>query len=136
MNKKQEISPEIEKLSEELSGSYWNYRWIKFIKNYPEYDDEGNQTGKIYQEVYYELHEVYYDENEKPFMWSENAETLYVEDAKEMMEFVGKAINAAFKKVLIIENSEIKELKEYMSKSEILKNKIKEKRNEKKARRN
>ena len=59
---------EIEELAKDFSGSYWNYRWLKIIQSFPEYDDDGNLTGNTDYEAYYELHEVYYDSNEKPFM--------------------------------------------------------------------
>lgn len=133
----EKIPKEIEDLAEELSGSYWNYRWLKIVVEVPKIDDNLEVVeGETEEEVYYELHEVYYDENEKPFMWSEEAERIYTEDAEEMMEFISKMLDAAMKKVLIVKNGKIKETKEYMLKSEILKNKVKEKMHEKKARRN
>jgi hypothetical protein len=131
-----EIPEEIKRLSEEFSGSYWNYRWLKFVREYNEYDDDGNQTGETYQEKYYALHEVYYDNEEKPFMWSEEPIKLYAEDAKDMMDLVGKMLNAAVEKVLVIEDEEIKETEEYMDQNEILEKYKGEKKNEKETRRN
>lgn len=133
-----EIPSEINELANELSGSYWNYRWIKIVVNVPKVDKETMEVveGETDEEVYYALHEVYYDENEKPFMWSEEPEKLYTEDAEELIEFIGCILDAAAKKVLLIKDGEIKELNEYMDKSEILEQYQGEKKDEKETRRN
>ena len=109
---------EIEELAKDFSGSYWNYRWLKIIQSFPEYDDDGNLTGNTDYEAYYELHEVYYDNNEKPFMWTEDAVNATVDNAEDLMDFVKNALNAAMQPVLLLNKNEdkttIEETNEYI----------------------
>lgn len=104
---------EAEELANSLSGSYWNYRWLKSVEDY---DGE--------QEISYALHEVYYDKEEKPFMWTEEPVKIYCEDAEELMELIGKTLDACTQKVLLKyydgEQPKIKEIDEYIQKSEVL----------------
>ena len=115
---------EIEELAKDFSGSYWNYRWLKIIQSFPEYDDDGNLTGNTDYEAYYELHEVYYDNNEKPFMWTEDAVNATVDDAEDLMDFVKNALNAAMQPVLLLNKNEdkttIEETNEYIDGKEEL----------------
>ena len=115
---------EIEELAKDFSGSYWNYRWLKIIQSFPEYDDDGNLTGNTDYEAYYELHEVYYDNNEKPFMWTEDAVNATVDNAEDLMDFVKNALNAAMQPVLLLNKNEdkttIEETNEYIDGKEQL----------------
>ena len=115
---------EIEELAKDFSGSYWNYRWLKIIQSFPEYDDDGNLTGNTDYEAYYELHEVYYDNNEKPFMWTEDAVNTTVDNAEDLMDFVKNALNAAMQPVLLLNKNEdkttIEETNEYIDGKEEL----------------
>ena len=115
---------EIEEVAKDFSGSYWNYRWLKIIQSFPEYDDDGNLTGNTDYEAYYELHEVYYDNNEKPFMWTEDAVNATVDDAEDLMDFVKNALNAAMQPVLLLNKNEdkttIEETNEYIDGKEEL----------------
>ena len=115
---------EIEELAKDFSGSYWNYRWLKIIQSFPEYDDDGNLTGNTDYEAYYELHEVYYDNNEKPFMWTEDAVNATVDNAEDLMDFVKNALNAAMQQVLLLNKNEdkttIEETNEYIDGKEEL----------------
>lgn len=115
---------EIEELAKDFSGSYWNYRWLKIIQSFPEYDDDGNLTGNTDYETYYELHEVYYDNNEKPFMWTEDAVNATVDNAEDLMDFVKNALNAAMQPVLLLNKNEdkttIEETNEYIDGKEEL----------------
>ena len=115
---------EIEELAKDFSGSYWNYRWLKIIQSFPEYDDDGNLTGNTDYEAYYELHEVYYDNNEKPFMWTEDAVNVTVDNAEDLMDFVKNALNAAMQPVLLLNKNEdkttIEETNEYIDGKEEL----------------
>ena len=115
---------EIEELAKDFSGSYWNYRWLKIIQSFPEYDDDGNLTGNTDYEAYYELHEVYYDNNEKPFMWTEDAVNATVDNAEDLMDFVKNALNAAMQPVLLLNKNEdktiIEETNEYIDGKEEL----------------
>ena len=110
----EEVPKEIEALAELVSGSYWNYRWLKTVLECDEYDDDGNQTGNKYNEVYYQLHEVYYDNNEVPFMWSENPITFYADNQEDMLQLFARAVEASKKPVLQIVNEKLVELNEYM----------------------
>lgn len=114
-----DVPEEIEEMANEFSGSYWNYRWFKIEIETPEYKGF-KPTGKMVTEHYYELHEVYYDKNEKPFMWTENTTNLQLEDAEDLMDLFMKAMDAATKKVLLLKDSTAEEIDEYMDKSEIL----------------
>ena len=115
---------EIEELAKDFSGSYWNYRWLKIIQSFPEYDDDGNLTGNTDYEAYYELHEVYYDNNEKPFMWTEEPVNMLTENALDLMELVKNALNAAMQPVLLLnkngDKSTIEETNEYIDGKEEL----------------
>lgn len=118
---------EMEELANDLSGSYWNYRWLKIIQSFPEYDEEGNLTGNTEYEAYYELHEVYYDNDEKPFMWTEDCANLLAENALDLMELVRHALDAAMKPVLLLTKGtddddldKIEELNEYIDGKEEL----------------
>lgn len=115
---------EIEELAKDFSGSYWNYRWLKIIQSFPEYDDDGNLTGNTDYEAYYELHEVYYDNNEKPFMWAEEPVNMLTENALDLMELVKNALNAAMQPVLLLNKNEdkttIEETNEYIDGKEEL----------------
>ena len=115
---------EIEELAKDFSGSYWNHRWLKIIQSFPEYDDDGNLTGNTDYEAYYELHEVYYDNNEKPFMWTEEPVNMLTENALDLMELVKNALNAAMQPVLLLNKNEdkttIEETNEYIDGKEEL----------------
>ena len=116
---------EIEELAEDLSGSYWNYRWLKIIQSFPEYDEEGNLTGNTEYEAYYELHEVYYDKDEKAFMWTQDPVNMLAENALDLMELIKNALDAAMKPVLLLtknDENKIEELNEYIDgKEELIK---------------
>lgn len=114
--KKRMEKEEIEELANEFSGSYWNYRWIKTIVDMPEYDDDGNLTGKTDYESYYELHEVYYDKDEAPFMWTQDVSNMQVENAIDLMEFIKSALNAAKQPVLLFteDKNKVEETEEYI----------------------
>lgn len=123
-----QVPQEIEELANDLSGSYWNYRWLKIIVDTPKINDNYEVVeGETEQEIYYALHEVYYDKDEKPFMWTEEPAKLYADNCEDLIELIGRMLDAASKKVLLVQNDKITELDEYMDKSEILKQYRKEK---------
>lgn len=118
---------EMEELAKEVSGSYWNYRWLKIIVSTPKLDDNLQETGETDYESYYELHEVYYDKDEKPFMWTEDCTNLLAENALDLMELVRHALDAAMKPVLLLTKGtddddldKIEELNEYIDGKEEL----------------
>lgn len=110
-----EIPSEVKELANELSG-YWNYRWVKIVVNVPKIDEETMEVvkGETEQEAYYALHEVYYDQKGKPFMWAEEPEKVICDDKKDMLQFLAKVLEASEKKVLQITNNKMVELDEYM----------------------
>lgn len=114
-----DVTEEIEELADEFSGSYWNYRWLKIEVEVPEYKDF-EPTGKTEIEHYYELHEVYYDNDEKPFMWTENTTNLQIDNTEDLIDLFTKVMNAATKKVLLLKDGTLEEIDEYMDKHDIL----------------
>lgn len=112
-----QIPKEIEELADNLSGSYWNYRWLKTTLEFDKYDDDGNPTGEKYNEISYKLHEVYYDKDGKPFMWSENPITFFVDNQKDMLQLLARAFEASKKPVLQLIDKKLIELNEYMQES-------------------
>lgn len=115
---------EIEELTKDFSGSYWNYRWLKIIVSSPKLDENLKETGETEYENYYELHEVYYDSQEKPFMWTENPTRLQVDDANDLMDLIKKALNAAMEPVLLLtkngDEDTVEEINEYIDGKEEL----------------
>ena len=115
---------EMEELANELSGSYWNYRWLKIIVSTPKLDENLQETGETDYENYYELHEVYYDNDEKPFMLTENPTRLQVDDANDLMDLIKKALNAAMEPVLLLtkngDEDTVEEINEYIDGKEEL----------------
>jgi len=122
--KKRMEKEEAEELAKEFSGSYWNYRWLKIIVSIPKVDENLQETGETDYESYYELHEVYYDNDEKPFMWTEDPVRLQTDDANELMDLIKKALDAAMKPVLLLtetdEKDTIEEINEYIDGKEEL----------------
>lgn len=120
-----------EKLAEECSGSYWNYRWIKNVTMLPKLDENLNDIpGEFEEEIDYELHEVYYDKDEKPFMWTENSVRINVFNVDDMFTLINKLLNTSMEKVLTIKDNKIIELDEYIDGYEKIKNYLKEGNNE------
>lgn len=122
--KKRMEKEEVEELAKDFSGSYWNYRWLKIIVSIPKVDENLQETGETDYESYYELHEVYYDNDEKPFMWTEDPVRLQTDDANELMDLIKKALDAAMKPVLLLtetdEKDTIEEINEYIDGKEEL----------------
>lgn len=122
--KKRMEKEEVEELAKEFSGSYWNYRWLKIIVSIPKVDENLQETGETDYESYYELHEVYYDNDEKPFMWTEDPVRLQADDTDELMDLIKKALDAAMKPVLLLtetdEKDTIEEINEYIDGKEEL----------------
>ena len=55
-SKDYEIPEEIEELAESIGGGWWNYRFLEIVQG---------------STKFYELHEVYYDGDGKPWAWSD-----------------------------------------------------------------
>lgn len=86
-------------------GGYWNYR---FVKN--EVHSEDKVIG-----IYYDLYEVYYDENDKIIAWSEQPRGIQIVDRGDLKTFLKQIKKASKNKVLEIDyNGKLVELNEYI----------------------
>jgi hypothetical protein len=87
------------------NGGYWNYR---FVKN--EVHSEDKVIG-----IYYDLYEVYYDENDKIIAWSEQPQGIQIVDRGDLKTFLKQIKKASKNKVLEIDyNGKLVELNEYI----------------------
>ena len=88
-NKDNEILKEVEELSEDLSGGWWNYRIV-------EKKDEwtSSQTGNKYYNISFVLKEVYYKADGSIWSWTEG-DTALVFDSIKDVKFLFKAIKKA-----------------------------------------
>ena len=87
------------------NGGWWNYR---FVKN--EVYDEGKVIG-----IYYELFEVYYNENDKIIAWSEQPRGIQIVDRGDLKTFLKQIKKASKNKVLEIDyDGKLVELNEYI----------------------
>lgn len=103
-----ELKEQIKKLAEEISGSFWDYRWIKTVENY-------ELDGIECTDTHYSLHEVYYDDFEKPFMYTDSPTRFRFYDHSDMMDTIEAALVAAKEKPLLQEiNGKLVELDEYL----------------------
>ena len=115
------LSKEEKRFIKQMKGSYWSYRWLKVVVNVPKIDDNLNIVeGETEQEIYYELHEVYFDKKKKPFMWTDEPVKLYTDDVEDLLQFIPKIMDAANNKVVQLIDDKITELDEYMPKVELL----------------
>lgn len=95
--KEPKIPKEVEELSEEISGGYWNTRVIrKFVEN----------------ESYMGVYEVYYKADDTIWAWSEDPISVTFNDIEEFGEVLGQIIKAAEKPVLELKNDELIETTE------------------------
>lgn len=94
-------------------GGYWNYR---FVKN--EVYDEGKVIG-----IYYDLYEVYYDENDKIIAWSENPQGIQIVDRGDLKIFLKQIKIASKNKVLEkdLRTGKLVELDEYIQSNGFIK---------------
>lgn len=87
------------------NGGYWNYR---FVKN--EVHSEDKVIG-----IYYDLYEVYYDENDKIIAWSEQPRGIQIVDRGDLKTFLKQIKKASKNKVLEIDyDGKLVELNEYI----------------------
>lgn len=77
-NKEYEIPEEVEKLSEDISGGWFNYRLVETVHTYSE----------DIQEKYYEIYEIYYRADGSIWAWTREPATLRFEDFDDAMEVV------------------------------------------------
>lgn len=107
-SKKPKIPKEIEKLSEELSGGYWNTRIIR------KYVDGKYKNGKEYHEVYMGVYEVYYKADDSIWAWSENPISPTFEDKEGFGEVLGQLLKASDRPILELKNGELIETNELL----------------------
>ena len=95
------------------NGGYWNYRFIK-------------RTSYMGEEVpgvfYYELFEVYYNEDGKIIAWSEQPQGIQIVDRGDLKTFLKQIKKASKNKVLEIDyNGKLVELNEYIQSNGFIK---------------
>ena len=96
-NKEYEVPKEIEEMASSWSGGWFNYRIIEKENSY-----EG-RDGKKYTDVYYEIHEVYYDGKGNPFAWTQNPISIWFEDrydVKDIIQHIKKATKHTILKLI------------------------------------
>ena len=94
------------------NGGWWNYR---FVKN--EVYNEDKVIG-----IYYDLYEVYYDENDKIIAWSEQPRGIQIVDRGDLKIFLKQIKKASKNKVLEIDyNGKLVELNEYIQSNGFIK---------------
>lgn len=94
------------------NGGWWNYR---FVKN--EVHNEDKVIG-----IYYDLYEVYYDENDKIIAWSEQPRGIQIVDKGDLKIFLKQIKKASKNKVLEIDyNGKLVELNEYIQSNGFIK---------------
>ena len=103
---------EAEELAKRVSGNYWNYRWLKIVDEWDATDIEGKP--KHYTDVRYELHEVYYNAENKPFMFTDQPVKFVTEEYSDIIRLIGSALAAGKEKVLLLEDEKLIEIDEYM----------------------
>ena len=80
---------------------YWNYRIIKL-------------EDKLYNEVWYEMREVYYNEDDSIEVWSSVASTFSIKSIKEAKELNSYVLQALVKPILalVIDDNGVEHLEE------------------------
>lgn len=95
-----------------VNGGWWNYR---FVKN--EVHNENKVIG-----IYYDLYEVYYDENDKIIAWLEQPRGIQIVDRGDLKTFLKQIKKASKNKVLEIDyNGKLVELNEYIQSNGFIK---------------
>lgn len=95
----------VEELTEQMAD-YWNTRIIKHTV-------KGKyKNGKEYCETYYGIHEVYYDKQGKPIMWTENPIRLTFQDKEEFETLLKQILDANDRPVLELDEENNKLIEE------------------------
>ena len=99
------MEKEYEELFEKMAD-YWNTRIIKHnIKGF-------YNNGVEYNETYYGVHEVYYDKQGKPIMWTENPIRLTFQDKEEFEILLKQILDANSRPVLELDEENNKLIEE------------------------
>ena len=88
-NKDNKIPKEVEELSEDLSGGWWNYRIVEKRDEWT-----SKQTGNKYYNISFVLKEVYYKADGSIWSWTEGDTALVFDNIKDV-KFLFKAIKKA-----------------------------------------
>lgn len=104
-SKNYEALPEAKEFIDSIGEGYWNYRIMQL-----EYKDEYGH------EKWYEMREVYYDENDNIWAWSASPKTFSVESIEDIKHLKEQVALAMIKPILAIKKNKdgdeyIKELK-------------------------
>lgn len=88
--------------------SYWNYRVVK-----KDVTDKIKCSEMDYESVYYEIHEIYYDDNHNVTFWSDTSTCPYgdLEDLKADLEYMLEACSKP-----ILKEYDLPDSGEYFSK--------------------
>lgn len=107
-----EVLEEAEDLANDFKGGYFNYRMIE------KEDKWTGLEGEELVEYFYEIHEVYYDDNDNIVAWTENPIHLYFNNNEDVKTEIKHIKDAANKKLLKLikdgENEKLIELDKYI----------------------
>lgn len=95
-----EIPKEVEKLSEDISGGYFNYRFIETVRTY----------GDEIQEKYYEIYEIYYRADGSIWAWTREPSSLVFENFEDVMDTIKHIMECCEKTVLSFKDKNKKEI--------------------------
>lgn len=99
MKEEYKIPEAIKKFSEEISGGWFNFRVVKHVTTWKD------KEGKKYEDITYQLHEVYYTAKGEILGWSEEV-SLYFEDYADVKETIKHIKDACKKTVLLLIETE------------------------------
>ena len=100
-----EIAEKLEEKYKDLTGAfkggYWNYRIIEKESRFT-YKD-GKYAGKTRVELYYEIHEIYYDGDGNPVAWSADPMRIYFQEKGDPKYYIKRIREACKHKIFKIE---------------------------------
>ena len=125
MNKEisEKVMEKLEDLRKDFEGGYFNYRVIEkeyIWENNSNFTEEEIKEYKLDEpELYYEIHEVYYNGKDEIVAWTENPISIYFEDYYDVKDMIKHIKNSTKHKILkLIANEdggeELIELNKYM----------------------
>jgi len=103
MDKDYKIPAEVEELANEWSGGWFNCRIIEKERKWTGVDN------KEYTDIYYEIHEVYYDGKGNIIAWTEAPMSIWFEnkyDVKYTINHIKKATKHTILKMITKENGD------------------------------
>lgn len=100
-----EIAERLQEKYKDLIGAfkdgYWNYRIIEKESRFT-YKD-GKYAGKTRVELYYEIHEIYYDGDGNPVGWSVDPMRMYFQEKGDPKYYIRRIREASRHKIFKIE---------------------------------